>query len=303
MGRRKKEEDHVNHEAWAIPYGDLVTLLLAFFVVMYAMSTINEGKYRVLSDSLVAAFRSPPRSPEPIQTGELARSSSSPSVDTRRTMVALETDILRDLHQSADDMELESARNSIAALSERIEEAMLPLVDAGLIHIRKNPLWIMLEVNTETLFASGSARLAAPAREIMKSLGEILADGDVEVRVEGHTDSVPIQTEVFPSNWELSSARAASVVQLFSSQGVAPQTMAAIGYGEHRPVADNATSEGRAENRRVVITVMAGNVPRGIVDPVQIVDAGVPGKPSIDRDRARGRADESDIDTDTGGLQ
>ncbi len=283
MARRRKREEHVNHEAWAIPYGDLITLLLAFFVVMYAISSVNEGKYRVLSDSLVAAFRTAPKSLQPVQTGELARAFDMPSVDMPRTLVPLEADLVPELlrlrehdrlpeeiirQSGASEADMQRARDAIAKLATRIRERMAPLVDAELIRVRENPLWIEVEINTEVLFASGSASMTAPARDIIKGLGEVLVDGDVEIRVEGHTDTLPIRTEVFPSNWELSSARAASVVHVFMHNGVPPETMAAIGYGEYRPVADNDTPEGRAENRRVVIVVMAGSPPRALAEPV-----------------------------------
>lgn len=271
MARRKKHEEHVNHEAWAIPYGDLVTLLLAFFVVMYAMSTVNEGKYRVLSDSLVAAFRSAPKSLEPIQVGNLSRARYGADVSLQRTLVPLEIDSQLDQQRSqaavpAEVMrfvdvespeQAEAAEALIGDLTDLIADRLADLVDEGLVEVRRFPYWLEVEINTRVLFDSASAEVGANFVSILTRLSDILAGSPTRIHVEGHTDSQPIRSSRFPSNWELSAARAARVVRLFADNGVDPETMAAVGLGAHRPAADNATPEGRSRNRRVVIVVMA----------------------------------------------
>lgn len=274
MARKKQHEDHLNHEAWAIPYGDLITLLLAFFVVMYAISSVNEGKYRVLSDSLVAAFSSPNRSLEPIQIGEVTRSpDTSPSLlgDTASSVppgpllqppefpgVELPGGVMP--HEAA---EVESTRSSeheqaMAAMADQIEAAVLSLMDDDLIKVNRSQSWVEVEINTSLLFTSGSATPAAAAMPVLEELAAILAPLPNRIHVEGFTDNLPINTSVYPSNWELSAARAGSVVRLFELYGVDPSRMAAIGFGEHRPIADNSTAQGRARNRRVVLVVLAG---------------------------------------------
>ncbi len=281
MARRKKHEEHVNHEAWAIPYGDLVTLLLAFFVVMYAMSSVNEGKYRVLSDSLVAAFRSAPKSLEPIQTGQLSRSNQMPTAEAPRTLVPLEIEAafeqlmealndpqggyaeerdmlmqyMRDSGFSMD--ELDQASSMIQALSDALFQELSTLVDEDLVRLRQDRFWIEIEINTSVLFPSASADLDDKARTILQRVGDILVGSDTRVYVEGHTDERPINTLQYPSNWELSGARASSVVRLFVDTGIEPQRLATVGHAEFQPVADNDSAEGLARNRRVVIVVMA----------------------------------------------
>ena len=286
MARRKKHEEHLNHEAWAIPYGDLITLLLAFFVVMYAVSSVNEGKYRVLADSLVAAFRAPPRSLEPIQVGPyLVRADEELPTGLPRTLVPFEVDgrmvpepqpieVETDRHAprrpdpGAGDVgqENDSAWVVIERLADEVIEAMAPLIEADLIRVQRVSFWLEVEINTNFLFASGSAVVAADAQPAIRRLAQLLAPADVRLQVEGHTDSVPISTAQFPSNWELSAGRAASVVHLLAANGVDPAAMAAVGYGEHRPVADNDTAEGRRQNRRVLIVVLSGKKPQ---EPVQ----------------------------------
>lgn len=271
MSRRRRHEEHVNHEAWAIPYGDLVTLLLAFFVVMYALSSVNEGKYRILSDSLVAAFRSSPKSLEPIQIGEVSRSAQTMDLRELRTLVPLETEALDLLaHDRTEERDWELLRNSglsplevetaaemIRDISDALEEALELLIEQDLVRLRRDEFWIEIEINTSVLFDSASAELSAQARPIVYRIGEILAGKNTRVQVEGHTDVRPISTDRFPSNWELSTARASTVVRMFNSAGVDPRQLAAVGYGEFRPVGDNDTEAGQSENRRVVIVVMA----------------------------------------------
>jgi chemotaxis protein MotB len=133
---------------------------------------------------------------------------------------------------------------------------MSNLIQQDLIAVRRNDLWVEVEIKTSILFPSGSSRLQQEALPILSEIAKILKDFPNPIRVEGFTDSVPINTVAFPSNWELSAGRAASVVHLFTKEGVEPRRMASIGYGEYRPVADNSTAEGRNKNRRVVIVIL-----------------------------------------------
>jgi hypothetical protein len=135
---------------------------------------------------------------------------------------------------------------------------MQDLIKADLIAVRHGSNWLEVEINTSILYSSGNARLAPDAIPVLEDLARILTPFPNALHVKGFTDNVPINTLVFPSNWELSAARAVSVVSLFAKSGIKPTRLAAIGYGEHWPVADNATPEGRAKNRRVVIVVLPG---------------------------------------------
>lgn len=269
MARKKPHEEHENHERWLVSYADFITLLFAFFVVMYAISSVNEGKYRVLSDALVAAFRSSPKSLQPIQVGSLSKAPviSTAQEDHRKpammrlpkmyisqseTLEGLVRDPLMD-EQYTEGSDLAN----IGKIADAVEQALESLVEKGVITITRNALWIEVEIRDSILFPSGSARLQDEARPVLEELAHILMDFPNPVRVEGYTDNVPINTIVYPSNWELSAARATSVIRLFAGTGIPPQRMVAQGYGEYRPVADNNTPEGRAKNRRVVIVVLA----------------------------------------------
>lgn len=278
--RRKRQEEHTNHEAWAIPYGDLITLLLAFFVVMYALSSVNEGKFRVLSESLSAAFRGTPMAPEPIQVGSLARALHTSPAGDAGSIIPMDVAIPRVLLDSSDfdgldpdaggmsgdeglrEDELREAARGMSLIADLIQRAVAPLIDADLIRMRREHFWVEVEINTSLLFASGSAEIFPEARPVLDELSGILEDLPVRVHVEGFTDDVPISTAQFPSNWELSAARASSVLRLLVENGLDPTTMAAIGFGEYRPIADNETPEGRRQNRRVTIVILADHAPR-----------------------------------------
>lgn len=276
MARRKKHEEHENHERWLVSYADFITLLFAFFVVMYSVSSVNEGKYRVLSDSLSAAFSASPHSVEPIQVGEQAKGPSlAVPMQGEPSLIALpipeQPEPAPNQPHSEKAIKPDKAAPPVAGgvagedmqhITEEIVEAMDGLIQDDLISVRRNQRWLEVEIKSSILFPSGSSRLAPAAFKMLEPLAGILAKFPNPIHVEGFTDNVPIHTPQFLSNWELSAARAASVVHLFIDYGVAPARMAAIGYGEFKPIADNLSPEGRAKNRRVVLVVMPGVDPR-----------------------------------------
>ncbi|MCO6412094.1 MAG: flagellar motor protein MotD [Thiogranum sp.] len=274
MARKKRVEEHENHERWLVSYADFITLLFAFFVVMYSVSSVNEGKYRVLSDSIIAAFRDPARSLEPIQIGNLVRSPAQSETVFDRNKPVIEVFQVplpaqpvapaeqenagagpEARNEADDNSEIDAASGELA---DAIQEAMSDLVDEGLIEVRRDKRWIEVEIKSSILFPSGSAILSAQSEPVLRQLADKLRSLDNIIHVEGFTDDVPISNFDFFSNWELSAARAASVVHLFTRLGIDPQRLAAIGYGEFRPVASNDTPEGRAKNRRVVLVIMSG---------------------------------------------
>lgn len=283
MGRRAISDEHSNHEAWAIPYADLLVLLLAFFVVMYSISSVNEGQYRVLAETMTAAFRGQPRSIQPIPVGdappralfeyldlealpgslivgpEPAEEATEPTAatlveasDPADALAVVVADRVRDIEAGLQRMAAE------------VRESLGDLIDLEKIRVRESLFWLELELETDILFPSGSATINAAALPALTSIAEILGPFPNPIRVEGHTDNVPIATAAFPSNWELSAARAANVVRLFQGNGVAPDRLAAIGMGQYRPVADNDTAAGRNLNRRVLIVVLANETEVGV---------------------------------------
>jgi chemotaxis protein MotB len=279
MSRKKKHEEHANHEAWAIPYADLLTLLLAFFVVMYAISSRDAGKYRIMADAMVTAFGGTPRTISQVQVGNQqvhgAQNDAASAIDARSMTGSRANDpaqlsaVAAQMRQPIsfrDTASLEQASRQLKTISERISKALAPLIDSGMITVRRTELWIEVEINSDILFTPASARLDPDARTTLGTLAGVLADVPNAMRVEGHTDSMPIATAQYPSNWELSAARAASVVHLFSQNGIVPTRLAMVGYGEFRPREDNVDSAGRNRNRRVMVVILADSASQ--LDPL-----------------------------------
>lgn len=260
MGRKKQPEEHVNHERWLISYADFITLLFAFFVVMYSISSVNEGKYRVLSTSMVTAFGTPVRSLEPIQVGELVRDKPKGLDEAFKNLSAIAEYGTSDEQYDEVEADLDEPSEDpagLAAVAAEIDEKLKDFVDVGSVGITTAGDKLEVEVTSRVLFDSGSSDLTDKARPLLKELAFVLKHLDYDIQVKGYTDTVPIQTYLYPSNWELSAARAATVVRLFSELEVSPERMVSMGYGEFHPVASNDTAEGRAKNRRVVIVVQA----------------------------------------------
>jgi len=258
MARKKKHEEHVNAEAWAIPYGDLVTLLFALFTVMYAMSSVNEGKFRVLSDSMIAAFNGAPKSMQPINVGEkqVGKGGDKQLMGVTPTVFVknkAQKNSLAAVFESAADGPGDGALNQ---MQDRIQDAMKALIDANQVNVTRENNWLEITINTDILFPSGAADFSTAAEPVLDKLADVLRPFPNAIRVEGHTDDRPIHTDAFPSNWELSAARAASVVHQFTKVGIDPMRLEIVGFGEFRPKQSNDTVEGRNANRRVAVLVL-----------------------------------------------
>lgn len=254
MSRRRNDEEHENHERWLVSYADFITLLFAFFVVMYAISSVNEGKYRVLSDTLSSAFRHVPGNSAGAQVAVNPNAPMPVAIPLRKPQPSVKTDETK-----------RQNREKMRTMAQDIRRALEPLVQGGQVRVTEGALGVTVEINASVLFAPGDARLDLGAVRALTAVGQILAGTDFPVTVEGHTDNTPINTAQFPSNWELSGARASSVVRLFVDTGVDPRRLTAIGFADQRPVADNLTSEGKQRNRRVAIQIEA-NVPDKVTE-------------------------------------
>lgn len=277
MARKRLHQENENHERWLVSYADFITLLFAFFVVMYSISSVNEGKYRVLSSSMVSAFRQPKSSLEPVQIGQLVRSPlmmPDQVMDVSANPAPIITPMLPQNQDSpADDSDssamefspediimqkaFNAAEKEVDEMAGHVEEQLDSLIDEEIVNIKRNKFWLEVEIKSSLLFPSGGSDLVPASIPVLQKLSKIFRELPNRIHVEGFTDNQPINTVIFPSNWELSTARAAAVVRLFESNGIAASRMAAIGYGEFRPIAENTTETGRAKNRRVVIVVMA----------------------------------------------
>ncbi|MGB7481991.1 MAG: flagellar motor protein MotD [Burkholderiaceae bacterium] len=243
MARKRHQEEADNHERWLVSYADFMTLLFAFFVVMYAISSINEGKYRVLSDALGNAFgQSRITTPLPLPHGELA-----PQLQLRPQLAPK--------NRVSDALRRE--RERMTAMARSLLDALAPLVRQGQVRVTQSSRGISIEISASVLFASGEAKLTDESSQALRAVAAVLKDDDHAIQIEGHTDNTPIATALFPSNWELSAVRASSVVRLFIEHGIGAARLTAVGYGETRPIASNGDAEGRQRNRRVEVIILS----------------------------------------------
>jgi chemotaxis protein MotB len=244
MARRKKyEEEGEHHERWLISYADFITLLFAFFVVMYAVSVVNIGKYTVLSEALGDAFGGRGAATTTNTQVELGALPLSNIIARRRAEAAR-----RD-------------RERLDLLAKKLDGVMAPLVRSGKVRVTRTTRGVTLEINASVLFQEGQAAMDVNARETLQAVADVLRDDTHALEVEGHTDDKPISNPQFPSNWELSAARASSVVRLFAESGVPERRLAAVGRAANVPLAPNTDDAGRARNRRVAITILTGETP------------------------------------------
>ncbi len=232
---KRKHEEHENHERWLVSYADFITLLFAFFVVMYSISSVNVGKYRTVSESIRAALNpvvSPPSSPTPIALSASKAALTAPDAPGSKEVVIRK---LRNLVKSIKAI----PQMSTVRITEKINGD------------------IVITIPDQLLFNSGEAAVRSEALPFLEGLGGAIVELNRHTKVEGHTDNVPIRTPHFPSNWELSAGRAVMVVRVLSElYGVPSDHLAAVGHADTRPVTGNLDPEQRAKNRRVEVIIL-----------------------------------------------
>lgn len=260
--RRRLPGEHENHDRWLVSYADFITLLFAFFVIMYALSSVSDGNYRILSDAIQTAFHNQPQAPNTLQTIQ------TPQPPLTLPMIVPKPPLINRSEQENQRLQV---KQQVQEMATDISDVLAPLIKTDQVKVKAGPQGLTVEINANALFQPGEARLASAAIPPLTAVAHILAKTSFPITVEGHTDNQPINTPLFASNWELSGVRAASVVRLMIDNGVKADLLKAAGYADQRPVADNATAEGRARNRRVAITIDAKQaaeltVPTGISD-------------------------------------
>lgn len=258
---RRAEVAH-NQERWLISYADFITLLFAFFVVMYSVSSVNEGKYKVLSETLTGVFNAPQRSIQPIPVGEQPGVSSPLDDDA---VIPPPVAPQPAPEPSTTVREQGQRSQTLRSMANQFALEFDSLMSQDVVNLQVSDQWIELSMRDSLLFGSGQAEPHYDAFPVMERIANIIRDTDNAIRVEGFTDNRPISTGRYPSNWELSAARASAVVRMLAAEGVAPARMAAIGYGAYQPVARNDTEEGRRRNRRVVLLISRDAAIRGAV--------------------------------------
>lgn len=268
--KRRRHLEEENHDRWLVSYADFITLLFAFFVVMYSISSVNEGKYKVLSETLSTVFgESAPADAvsvrKPIE--EVIIQQAQHPVPPSGEPAVIEEPIQEQLKQQA----LQALQKAVSQqrVYDELAISLQDWVNRDLVDIRMNGDRIEVNMKARLLFSSGDARLSSGAMGALRQVARSLVNIPNPIQVEGFTDNVPISNRVYQSNWELSAARAASVVQFMSTQGVAPDRLAAVGRGEYQPIADNDTEKGRAANRRVTLMILGSE--QKVFNPDELV--------------------------------
>jgi chemotaxis protein MotB len=255
MTRRRKKHGHVNHERWLVSYADFITLLFAFFVVLYSTSQMDKKKLVRVSAAIHGAFQELGVFTGSSQ-GSMVRIEAAPGGFAQ--VSSLDSGVMAGLNNTGSG--LEAGGVDLGQLKRDLEEALGDQIKRHEIEMRVTPEGLVVSLSEVGFFNSGEAQLLEDGQSTLMRIAKILNDKGFQIRVEGHTDNMPIHNARFRSNWELSTARATEVVSLLVERhGFDPRQISAAGYSQYRPVASNETEEGRKTNRRVDLVIVSRN--------------------------------------------
>jgi len=258
MGR-KRHEEHANHERWLISYADFITLLFAFFVVLYSSSQVDKRKVGKLAMAIQVAFQQMGAFPTSNTKLPLSESEPMPFQDVQAVEnISRSQDLQRFVQPHDGSLSNAVLPGQIRGIQEAIEKALAPEIGRHVVEITQQREGLVISLRELGFFESGSATMRRSSADAVERLVDVLRDRPEMLRIEGHTDNVPIHTAQFKSNWELSTARAIELLRIFiTDYKLSPDRLTVSGYGEYHPVDTNATAEGRGHNRRVDIVVIA----------------------------------------------
>lgn len=241
---KKNKDTHIQHEeenseVWLLPYSDLMTLLLAVFIVLFAVSQIDAEKAKMMSDEFSKSM----------MTESFALSRANEAKELPQQMGG---SIIGE-NSAGGESEIEKMEALKAELDAKLKSEHM----TASVTTRIDKRGLVISLNNAVFFEPGSAEIKKENEDALLEIAEMIIVKDNLIRIEGHTDDIPMNSDIYPSNWDLSTARAANVVRLFiNNTNASPEKLIAVGYGEYRPVADNSTEEGRAKNRRIDIIVL-----------------------------------------------
>jgi chemotaxis protein MotB len=260
MTHKKKHAEHVSHERWLVSYADFITLLFAFFVVLFSSSQVDHQKISRLAQAIQDAFQ---------QLGIFDNAYKKPPLESRGS---LPVDQMRLVNSRVAPAQMFGAmaaaswslstQKSMAEIRKALEKDLAPEIRRHVVAIGARPDGLVISLREIGFYASGSATLKSSSLPAVQRIAEVLLNRPESIRIEGHTDDVPIHNAEFASNWELSTARATGMIRLFITEFRFPaDRLSAAGYANYHPVASNATAAGRARNRRVDVVVLAPRAP------------------------------------------
>lgn len=262
MARKKPKEEHENLERWLVSYADFITLLFATFVVLYALSQIDITEFQKLEESISRAFKAPS-----IMQGDVSVLNGKDSIMEQTSGDSIIAPLMMEyMSAKYEDMSYKEISQSIERMQKKgeLEGVEVEITDKGLV----------IRIEDDNLYPPGSATLTLKAKKSLDKIGTLISEKFVihQIRIEGHSDNTPIKSAIFPSNWELSSARASTVVRYFIARfKFMPALFTAVGYSDTKPIGDNSTEKGRAKNRRVEILVLKNKLRAQENDSVDIM--------------------------------
>jgi chemotaxis protein MotB len=264
--KREHEPEKENGERWLLTYSDLITLLMIFFVVLYSMSKVDAQRFAAVAESLNKALSGgtpaklelavTPAGPSLIQTGTPSVKTTVPGKGTNPTNTASTDPAKSAANKNAGQGNADTETMTIDAIKAKLDKFAVDNNMKTTLVTSTEERGLVVRIQETLLFESGSADITARARDILEKVSTVLAAAPNQIRVEGHTDNLPIRTPQFPSNWELSVIRSTNVVQILQHDGITPDRLSATGYGEFRPISSNATDAGRAKNRRIDLIIL-----------------------------------------------
>jgi chemotaxis protein MotB len=256
--KRRHTIEHDNVHRWLVSYADYMTLMFALFVVLYAMAMVNEKPFESITESFGRVFQASEQAPKNKGHGD-----SVLMVNTSKTnkkvygngILEIAGPELLDNENSLSNISDAQVGSNLSSLEKELHTALYELVESGYAQLQIDGDWLEIELNSGLLFPSGSSSATLSAEAILAVIYEVIGKASNFIRVRGYTDNQAINTEIYPSNWELSVSRATAILRGFEKQGLNPARMAIEGYGQYYPSADNLTAQGRAKNRKVVVAI------------------------------------------------
>ncbi|OLN33534.1 flagellar motor protein MotB [Desulfosporosinus metallidurans] len=264
--KREHEAEKDNGERWLLTYSDLITLLMIFFVVLYSMSKVDAQKFQAVAESLNKALgggtpskmelATSPTGPSLFKTGTPSAKATVPGKGTDPNNTTYTDPASSNANKNSGQGNVDAEKMSIDAIKAKLDKFAADNGIQATLVTSIEERGLVVSIQETLLFESGSAGITDRARAILEKVSTVLVSAPNQIKVEGHTDNLPINTHQYPSNWELSVIRATNVVQILQRDGITPNRLSATGYGEYRPIASNDTDAGRSKNRRIDLIIL-----------------------------------------------
>jgi len=279
--KREHEAEKENGDRWLLTYSDLITLLMIFFVVLYSMSKVDAQRFAAVAESLNKALGGGPAKIElaKSQVGPSLFQTGTPSAKTTVPGKGTDPNNTAKPDANAGQGNSEAEKMSIDAIKAKLDKFAADNGIQTTLVTSIEERGLVVSIQETLLFESGSADITAQARDILEKVSTVLAAAPNQIKVEGHTDNLPINTAKFPSNWELSVIRSTNVLHILQHDGISPDRLSATGYGEFRPISSNDTDAGRGKNRRIDLIILRTKY--DLTEPSNQTPSSVPLVPAV----------------------